>query len=203
MGKMSIYEDFKKPLMEFVNRSSDIPNLLGVVLFGSAVTGDVSKKSDIDLLLVTRSSGNPEIGEESKVARKIASDIAKKYSMEHSFSFTFYNVKESDVETDFLWEVAKEGIPIWVKMDYFFKGKFKDILKPKFLCSYSLKGLREKNRRAVIRKLYELKSSLISKEKEKVAPGVFLVDAKKESAIRELFSKYGVKDYSIKKVWTS
>jgi len=101
MGKMSIYEDFKIPLMGFVERADEIPNLIGLILFGSAVTGDVSKKSDIDLLLITKSDHNPELGEESNIAHSIASNISKKYDMSHPFSLTFYNIEEKDIEPDF------------------------------------------------------------------------------------------------------
>ncbi len=37
--------------------AEEIPNLVGIILFGSAVTGEVSRKSDIDLLLVPEEDG--------------------------------------------------------------------------------------------------------------------------------------------------
>ncbi|MCU0290309.1 MAG: nucleotidyltransferase domain-containing protein, partial [Acidobacteria bacterium] len=88
---MTIYEPFKVPLIDFIEKARSIPNLIGVILFGSAVTGDVSKKSDIDLLLVTQSDHNPELGEESVAAHRITSEISKKYDLEHPFSLTFFN----------------------------------------------------------------------------------------------------------------
>ncbi|MBN1694429.1 nucleotidyltransferase domain-containing protein [candidate division WOR-3 bacterium] len=202
MDKVNIYDDFKQPLIDFVERAEEIPNLIGVILFGSAITGDVSKKSDIDLLLVTKSPSNPEIGKESEIAHSIASEISKKFSLEHSFSITFYNLNQKDVEPDFLWEVEKEGIVIWAKPELILNIDLDKTLKPKIICSYSLKGLKEKDRRAIIRKLYESKSNLI-KEKEKIAPGVFIIDAKKEPLIENLFKKFYLKDYSIKKIWIS
>ena len=202
MGKMNIYEEFKEPLINFVEKANEIPNLLGVILFGSAITGDVSKKSDIDLLLVTKSPSNPETGKESEIAHSIASEISKNFSLEHSFSITFYNLNQKDVEPDFLWEVEKEGIVIWAKPELILNIDIDKILKPKLICSYSLKGLKEKDKRALIRKLYESKSKLI-KEKEKIAPGVFIIDAEKEPLIENLFKKFNLKNYSIKKVWIS
>jgi predicted nucleotidyltransferase len=202
MGKMNIYEKFKEPLINFVERANEIPNLIGVVLFGSAITGDVSKKSDIDLLLVTKSPSNPEIGKESKIAHSITSEISKKLNLEQSFSITFYNLNQKDIEPDFLWEVEKEGIVIWTKPELILNINLEENLKPKLICSYSLKGLKEKDKRALIRKLYESKSKII-KEKEKIAPGVFIIDAAKEPLIENLFKKFNLKDYSIKKVWLS
>ena len=202
MGKMSIYKDFKIPLMDFVERADEIPNLIGLILFGSAVTGDVSKKSDIDLLLITKSDHNPELGEESNIAHSIASNISKKYDMSHPFSLTFYNIEEKDIEPDFLWEVSKEGIVIWARTDSVLEKYLKESLKPKLICSYSLKGVEQKDKRGLIRNLYESKSKLINK-KEKIAPGVLILDAKKEPFIIKIFNKYKVREYTIKKIWTS
>jgi predicted nucleotidyltransferase len=202
MDKINIYEDFKQPLIDFVERANEIPNLMGVILFGSAITGDVSKKSDIDLLLVTKSESNPEIGKESKIAHSITSAISKKFNLEQPFSITFYNLNQKDVEPDFLWEVEKEGIVIWAKPASILNINLKENLKPKLICSYSLKGLKGKDKRAIIRKLYESKSKII-KEEEKVAPGVFIIDAEKEPLIDNLFKKFNLKDYSIKKTWIS
>jgi len=202
VDKVNIYEEFKEPLIDFVERANEIPNLVGVILFGSAITGGVSKKSDIDLLLVTKSPSNPEIGNESRIAHSITSEISKKFNLEHSFSITFYNLNQRDVEPDFLWEVEKEGIAIWAKPESLLNIDIDKTLKPKLICSYSLKGLKAKDKRAIIRKLYEVKSNLIS-EKEKIAPGVFIIDAEKEPLIENLFKKFNLKDYSIKKVWIS
>jgi len=39
-----IPKKLRLPLMDFADNASKIPNLVGVILFGSAVTGDISKK---------------------------------------------------------------------------------------------------------------------------------------------------------------
>lgn len=200
MAKVNIYDEFKQPLINFVERANEIPNLVGVILFGSTIKGDISKKSDIDLLLVTKSPSNPEIGNESRISHSITSEISKKFNLEHSFSITFYNLNQKDMEPDFLWEVEKEGIVIWAKPASILNINLKENLKPKLICSYSLKGLNGKNRRAIIRKLYESKSKIIE-EKEKIAPGVFIIDAEKEPLIDNLFKKFNLKNYSIKKTW--
>jgi predicted nucleotidyltransferase len=199
---MIIYEPFKAPLIDFVERARSIPNLIGVILFGSAVTGDVSKKSDIDLLLITQSDHNPELGEESIAAHRITSEISKKYNLEHSFSITFYNLNnENDIEPDFIWEVCKDGIMLWGDPNFVLGKKIKDVLVPKILCVYSLKELADKDKRAVIRKLYESKSKLIGK-KEKVTAGVVMVDAEKEPQLKAIFEEYSVTNYKVKKIWT-
>lgn len=197
-----IYEEFKAPLMDFLERANRIPNLVGVILFGSAVNGDISKKSDIDLLLITQSDSNPELGEESVTAHSITSEISKKHELKHSFSLTFFNLNNNkDIEPDFLWAVFKEGIMLWGNPNTLFAKKIIGILEPKLLCTYSLKKLEEKDKRAVIRKLYESKFRLIDKE-EKVASGVVLIDAKKENQIKAIFEKHGVTIYKIRKIWS-
>ena len=198
---MSIYESFKAPLMDFIEKARGIPNLIGVILFGSAVTGDVSKKSDIDLLLVTQSDHNPELGEESTTAHRITAEISKKYDLAHMFSLTFYNLSnEKDIEPDFLWEVCKDGIMLWGDPNFVLGKKIKEALTPKFLCTYSLKELEEKDKRAVIRKLYESRDKLIGKG-EKVSGGVLFIDAQKEPRLKAIFEKYNVTNYRIKKIW--
>lgn len=199
---MIIYESFKAPLIDFIEKARSIPNLRGVVLFGSAVTGDVSKKSDIDLLLITQSEHNPEVGEESITAHRITSEISKKYELTHPFSLTFYNLSnKGDIEPDFLWEVCKDGIMLWGDTNFFLGSKIKEALVPKFLCTYSLKELKDKDKRAVIRKLYECRSKLIGKE-EKLSAGVLLIDATKEPQLKAIFEEYNVNNYRIKKIWT-
>jgi predicted nucleotidyltransferase len=199
---MNIYEPFKAPVMDFIEKARSIPNLIGVILFGSAITGDVSKKSDIDLLLVTLSDHNPELGEESIAAHRITSEISKKYDLGHPFSLTFFNLNnEKDIEPDFLWEVCKDGIMLWGDPNFVLGKKIKEALNPKFLCVYSLKKLADKDKRAVIRKLYESRAKLVEKE-EKIAAGVFLIDANKEPRLKAIFEECNVTDYRIKKVWT-
>lgn len=203
MGKMNIYEDFKAPIIDFIDNAHRIPNLIGAVLFGSVLTGDISKKSDIDILLITESEQNPEVGEESRIAHEITSEISKKYKLEHSFSIAFYNIKNGDMEPDFLWEVAKEGLIIWARPAEIISKNVRKNLLPKLLCKYTLKGLTEKDKRAVIRRLYESRNKLIDKKEEKIAPGVLLIDAEKEKELVNIFNNYRLTKYSIKKVWTN
>ena len=82
-----IPEKLKLPIIDFVSRAKEIPNLKVVVLFGSAVMGEFHKKSDIDLLLLFDTKHNPEIGKEGETAHKIASDVLSAHYLPNSFSF--------------------------------------------------------------------------------------------------------------------
>ena len=84
-----IEERFKLPVIDFVSRADEIPNLVGVVLYGSAVTGDISKKSDIDLLLLFDCDHDPELGREASIAHGISSDVSLKHDLAFPLSFVF------------------------------------------------------------------------------------------------------------------
>jgi len=201
MGDTMIPEKFKLPLIDFVDKASTIPNLEGVVAFGSAVTGDVSKKSDIDLLLVFDVDHNPEVGKEAKLSHEIASSISIKYDLPYPFSFVFVNkANMKDTESDFLWEVTKEGIVIWGKPQDILMKKPHPSLEPLVLIRYSVKRLNEKNRRKILRWLYTSKKKIIDKKNEKLGPGVLLIKAKKFKEIKKVFDEFAVK-YSVKKFW--
>lgn len=92
-------------------KEEEILNLIGIVLFGSVITGDISKKSDIDLLLVFDSEHNPEIDKESEIAHKIVTEISTKHDLKHPFSLIFANKRHmGEMGPDFLWNVVREGI---------------------------------------------------------------------------------------------
>jgi predicted nucleotidyltransferase len=197
-----IYDKFKLPLIDFVERAEEIPNLVGVVLFGSARTGDISKKSDIDILLVFDCDHDPEVADESTIAHRIASEISAKYDLAHSFSFVFLNLKKpSETETDFLWNIAKEGILIWGKPEEVVLKKRSPALKPLIFCRYSIRDLKEKDRRRFLRRLYDSKKGLVNKRKERVAPGALLLKAQKFEKVKELFDEFNIRDYIVKKLW--
>ena len=199
---MSIYEEFRLPIIDLVSRASEIPNLKAIILFGSAITSDISKKSDIDILLITSCEHNPEINEESDIAHKITSEISKKYNLTHSFSIAFYNINhKEEIDSDFLWEISGNGMVIWAKPEYLFTKIIKENLSPKLLVKYSLEKLKDKDKRALLRGLYESKKKLIDIEKEKIAPGVILISAHKFIKLKELFEKYKLVSYSVKKIW--
>lgn len=196
-----IEERFKLPVIDFVGRADEIPNLVGVVLYGSAITGDVSKKSDIDLLLLFDCNHNPEIGEEANIARRISSDISSKHDLAYPFSFVFVNMRElKEVEPDFLWNVVRESILIWGKPGELIGREPHPSLKPLVVVSYSVNNLSENNKRSLLRKLYTSKNRLLDKKTDRLGPGTILVSAEKFEEVRKLFDKFHVK-YSLRKVW--
>ena len=201
MGDRMIEKRFKQPIIDFIDRVDEIPNVVGVVLFGSAVTGDVSKKSDIDLLLVFDADHNPEIGKEAKIAREIASDISIKYDLPYPLSFVFVNKRNmKEIEPDFLWNVCKEGILIWGKPADILMKTPHPSLEPFVLIRYSVKDLNEKDKRRLLRILYTSKKKLIDKRNERLGPGTILIKSRKFDKIKEILDEFNVK-YSVKKIW--
>ncbi len=207
MGNRQIAEEFKSAIIDFISRASEIPNLIGAILFGSAVTGDISKKSDIDVLLLFDCEHNPELGEEMRTSVRIAGEICSKYDLTQSFSFVVVNRRMmGEVEADFLWNVSREGIIIWGLPQMILSQKPHPHLEPLLLVSYSVGGLPEKDRRGVFRALYggnkDPKGGLVDKRgNERLAPGTLLVPATKYDSIKDVFDKFGVRTYSVRKLW--
>ncbi|MFQ6102288.1 MAG: nucleotidyltransferase family protein [Anaerolineae bacterium] len=67
---MNISQELYPALADFIARAGEVPNLRAAVLFGSTVTGEFRRKSDVDVLLLfdtdhkqpaasTRSPGTP------------------------------------------------------------------------------------------------------------------------------------------------
>jgi len=201
MGVNMIPEKLKLPLLDFAEKASKLSELVGIILFGSAVTGDMSKKSDIDILLVFDLDHDPETGKEAKMVHGIASAISTKYDLQYPFSFVFVNKKNiGDVESDFLWNVIKEGAVIWGKPEDILMKTPHPSLEPLMLIQYSVKGLNENDKRKLLRWLYTSKKKIIGKNKEKLGPGVLLIKADKFEEVKKIFDKFKVK-YSVKKFW--
>ena len=196
-----IPEEIKLPLIDFADKISKMPDLIGVIIFGSVVTGDMSKKSDVDILLVFDTDHDPEMGKEAKIVQNIASGISAKYDMVYPFSFVFVNKKNiGEVESDFLWNVVKEGVVIWGKpQDILMKAPHPS-LEPLMLIRYSVKELNERDKRKILRWLYTSKKRIIEESKEKWGPGVLLIKASKFEEIKKIFDEFNVK-YSVKKFW--
>ena len=64
---MNILENLKRAIIDFINEADKIPNLKYVVLFGSILKGEISKKSDIELLMLFDAEYNPEVGKEMDI----------------------------------------------------------------------------------------------------------------------------------------
>lgn len=196
-----IPEELKLPLIDFADRISKIPKITGIVLFGSVLTGNMSKKSDIDLLLIFDTNHDLETGKEAKLVQQAASEISSKYDLAYPFSFVFINKKNiGEIESDFLWNVTKEGVVIWGKpQDILMKAPHPS-LEPLMLVRYSVKELNERNKRKLLRWLYTSKKRIIADPKEKWGPGVLLINAEKYEEIKKIFDRFDVK-YSIRKIW--
>jgi len=212
---MNIPEDLKGAIIDFINEADKIPNLKYVVLFGSIPKGEISKKSDIDLLMLFDAEHNPEVGKEMDICLGISSKIAQKYDLAHSFSFVMKNLNDpDDIDTDFLWNISKEGTIIWGRPDIELIRKPGKNLQPKSLIIYSTKGLTSKNKSAIYRGLfgyrfsqkvndksyYSQKKGLIERKEYKLGDGVLLVPSDMEEEILQLLSEEGAK-YKSTKIW--
>ena len=210
-----IPDELMLPIMEFIRRADEISNLKAAVLFGSAVDGTMTKKSDIDVLLLFDTDHNPELGDEMKAALNLSGNIAKKFDLPYSFSFVAKNLNDpKDVEPDFLWRVAEKGVLIWGKPDLTILKGAHPSLEAMALVKFSLEGLPGKNRASIRRTLYgykvektvkgktytSQKGGIVSKKDYRLTPGVVMVPAPLLDQISEVLKKNGAK-LKITRIW--
>lgn len=196
-------------VLAFVQAVRSLPTLEAVILFGSAATGEVHKKSDIDLLLLFNADHNPELGDEAKLVHASAGEIERAYELENPFSFVFANRGE-DVDTDFLWEVARDGLLLYGKPERLLGSD--EHLTPMLVISYDLSDLPRKDRVYVERKLYGYRARPTYKEKEyaiereglvtqygrRLGRGAFMIDARNSERALRLLDERRVKHTAIK-----
>ena len=206
-------QQISQAIMDFALRCHEVPNLRTAVLFGSAAVGSLSKKSDIDVLLLFDTVSNPETGAEAEVVHGIAGEVSSKWSLSHPFSFVMYSRGET-VEPSLLREVLRDGIVLFARTQDVL-GAPRDRLRPHVLFSYTLRGMRPRDKMGLQRGLYgytvvrrvgskSYRSSspgLVGLEGRRVGPTAFLVPNHKVEAARELLKGRGCAFKEVP-VWT-
>jgi len=173
-----------------------VDNLGALILYGSVVHGDVSSKSDIDLMAVPEKKNN--IQQLRKELAIILRDIENVFDLELSFSL---NVYEGNEDTYFLWELANNGVVLFCKPGMLVQSI--DGLKPFALLSYSFSGVMAKDKKKALRYLYESESGLKIKKDNKmeyIGPGVIKLPLEKTKKVTKLFDELRI-DYSLIKIW--
>jgi hypothetical protein len=204
------------PIIDFISRAKEIPNLRMAVLYGSVVKDEFHKKSDIDLLLLFDCTGNPEVTEEGKTAHKISSEILSGYNIPHSFSFVMENINDTHLDTKFLRNVVNEGVVIWALPEVVMLEGVEQHLEPATVFSYALSHLSPRDKMAVHRALYgysvektvkgkkyhnESDEGLIGEYGEKLGDGVIMVPSRFAKDVLSIFKSHNV-EYTVKEVWT-
>jgi len=199
--------------VELAQSLRGIPTLEAVILFGSAATGEMHKKSDIDLLLLFSADHNPETGDEGKLVYKRAREIEQAHKLENPFSFVFVNRGE-EVDSTFLWEVAKDGHVLYCTPESILGRVELGHLKPAVFISYALSKMPPKDRMYIDRQLYGYTVRKVHKGKEyvseregliprygkKLGRATFIIDAQKSDDVLRLFNEKGVM-YTVTKIW--
>jgi predicted nucleotidyltransferase len=198
-----IPEGISRAVMEFALRCGEVPNLEAAVLFGSAVDGTFSKKSDIDVLLLFDTDGNPELGPEAEAVHSLAGDISAALSLSHPFSFVMYSRRET-VDGSLLREVLRDGVVLFARPRDVL-GAARDDLRPHVLFSYTLKGMAPRDKMALQRGLYGYRVArrvgdrrydsaspgLVGRWGRRVGPTAFLVPEERAREARELLGGRG------------
>ena len=98
-----------------------------------------------------------------KSVHKIAGEIEKNYNMKNPFSFVFMN-KNENIDSEFLWEVAKDGIVLYATPELILGQK--QILKPAAFISYTFADIPPKDKMFIKRKLYGYQVKSVHKGKK-------------------------------------
>lgn len=211
-----IAESLRAAIIDFVSEAQNIPKLICAILFGSALTGEITKKSDIDVLLLFDTDHDPALGEEAEIAHKIASKILKRHDYTNSFSFVFVNINDiQKTDTTFLWEVARTGIIIWAPANMQLLKKPHAGLDPQVIILYSTKELKSKDKVSLNRALFgyrvekifkdkkyvSAKEGIVSKRGRKLGPGAIMLTAESLEEAVQLLTKHKAK-FSYIKAWT-
>ena len=198
IGIPDLNVEYVKPqvFLSLKERIRSIENLGALILYGATVNGDVSSKSDIDLMAVPEKNDN--IQELREQLGLILRDIENVFDLELSFSLNVYDGKE---DTYFLWELVNDGVVLFCKPGMLVQSF--DGLKPFALISYSFSGVLKKDKKRALRYLYESDRGLkINKDSklEYIGPGVIKLPQDKTIKVTELFDELGIK-YSFLKIW--
>ena len=180
-------KQMKAALVDFLLRAHEIPHLEKIILFGSLLEGDVNKKSDVDLLLIFNTEGNPETGIELKTATKTGLEVLKNYQIENNFSFVVVNTQRpSKTDKDFLAETVGRGIVVWERGGIDSLKKHREI-RSQILFTYSTKNLSSANKRRLLRKI----TRTLKLYGKRLGGGVIVVEKSQEKKTEEIFRECG------------
>jgi len=214
VGDVNIPRELYPALAQFVAGAHRIPNLKAAILFGSAVTGEFRRKSDIDVLLLFDTDHDPEMGPEAQAALALSAEVAAERNLAYPFSFVMENLHRGDLDPDFLWETVREGIVIWADPSLILLPASHPRLEPMLLITYSTQGMSGRDKGALHRALYgyrvekkigekvyvSQKPGLISEMGHRLGPGVVLVPARIADRLTSLLERHGA-TYRMTKVW--
>ena len=193
-----IPKEISQAVMEFALRCGEVPDLSAAVLFGSAVDGTFHKKSDIDVLLLFDTDGNPEVGPEAVAVHRISGEISTRLSLPYPFSFVMYSKREA-VDQTLIREAMRNGVVLFARASDVLEAP-KGRMRAHALVSYTLKGMAPRDKMALQRGLYgyrvvrkvgdkRYRSSapgLVGQWGRRIGPTAFLIPDEHAKEVREL-----------------
>lgn len=209
MGDKMKRKSLQPLLPDLITKLSKIPKLTTAVLYGSAARGELTERSDIDLLLVFDVPHNPETGGELEAAHRALGEL----KIERRAQLVATNVRAA-LDPDFLDNICREGVVIYGKPLVLTAEKLQ--LRPRVIFVYTVAGLPQIKKSQVQRALkgYRVvkriggkkyvseKEGLLDKlGGEKIGKGALMVPQENSQAFESLFKLHGVK-YQKMKVWS-
>ena len=188
-------------MLSFVFHNADIRNKINsIYLFGSAVRGELSKDSDIDIFADCKKEDEAEVKQlvESGIIKFHASKDFEKWKLLH-FSYPF-SVQAGEInEWDLKLSIASEGILLYSKKPFISAGERKVIFKITFP--------KKKKEYIRIRRIlfgrdeedYKGKGILPEIKGRKISSDVFIIPKEEQTRIIDLLTKEKV-DFSMTEI---
>ncbi|MCS4540853.1 MAG: nucleotidyltransferase domain-containing protein [Euryarchaeota archaeon] len=192
------YEDIKPEMIRSI--ASSFPALRAILLFGSFARGEITRKSDVDLLLVFDNR------KEAKKAEKKVLKIVGKYAGEEKRTVVpvCIGVENLVSEVEFFYNVFSDALVLYKRPDN------EPVLpagasgfSPMLLYSFDLSNLARTKKMEINRSLYGItfkkerkeyayKGLLERKGGQKLGSGIIMVPSYAEKEFDEFFKKYSV-----------
>ena len=189
-------------LLDLVVQLRQIDGLAGVVLFGSYARGEQGLKSDVDLLILFRGSGQPETSEAGRAALRIVGAVETAHRLPmHLAPLLAGAERPRDLGNDLLHTLWAEGIVLYAEAGALAQLRPEE-LSPYAIIRFSLAGARPAEKVRLSRRLHGQKGigAALGAGAHVLGPGVLLLPAAQTARIRTLLDEAGAV-YDVIQVW--
>lgn len=187
-------------LLSLNKKISKIQEVISIILYGSAARGEMGKKSDIDLLIITTKKSKKieewieKVIERENIGKRIVPIIETKQGLLKNPYYMFDILRDGIILYKNPSHALELPFAIKEKGDVIFSYKTVDIpqnLKTKLNRVLFGIAFEKKLKRGKIKK-YTYHGFLKRVKGEQIGKGVIMVSAKAEKDMENIFKKYGV-----------
>lgn len=191
---------FVGALVRFAHR---IPDLDAIILFGSSVDGTFDKRSDVDLLVLLDTAGDPERSHLGHVLDAI-NEARRAEGIERDVTPILARARQPDLDADFLQSVAASGIVVWARPGprlappkdaglHVLVHYRTDRLPPRQKAKVQRVLFGQKGRKTVRGKAYEWSTPGLVRGDQHPSPGTLFLPAHEAKRVLEKLRELGVR----------